>query len=154
MSVIAALYAIGVIYWPPSFLVPQMRIADALIPLSIILGMPAVLGVTLGNIVANIYGGLGYIDVILGSFANLLAAYVGWKIGLRNFFGSHFIATVAQTLIVSSIVGLYLAYLFFIPLIIGFQGVLIGSIFAINIIGYILVLAMKKSGFQTKKSKE
>ncbi len=57
-SVIAALYAIGVILFAPiSFLLFQVRVADALIPLSIVFGMPAVLGLTLGNIVANIYGG-------------------------------------------------------------------------------------------------
>jgi len=150
-SVITALYAIVVILLAPiSFLLFQVRVADALIPLSIIFGMPAVLGVTLGNIVANVYGGLGYIDIIGGSIANFLAAYVGWKIGSRNFAGSQFVATVAQNLIVSSIVGSYLAVLFNVPLEAGFLGVLLGSIISMNIIGYLLVLTIQKSGVQTK----
>jgi len=109
--------------------------------------MPAVLGVTLGNIIANIYGGLGYVDIIGGSIANFLAAYVGWKIGPRNFAGSLFAGTVAQNIIVSSIVGSYLAVLFDVPLEVGFLGVLLGSIISMNFIGY--VLAIKKSGIQS-----
>jgi uncharacterized membrane protein len=146
-SVIAALYAIGVILLAPiSFLLFQVRVVDALIPLSIVFGMPVVLGVTLGNIVANIYGGLGYIDIIGGSVANFLAAYIGWKIGSRNFSNSKFVATVAQNLIVSGIVGSYLAVLFDVPLEVGFLGVLTGSIISMNIIGYVLVLAIEKFG--------
>ena len=152
-SVIAALYSIGVILFAPiSFLLFQVRVADALIPLSIVFGMPAVLGVTLGNIVANIYGGLGYIDIIGGSIANFLAAYVGWKIGSRNFAGSRFVATIAQNMIVSSIVGSYLAVLFDVPLEVGFLGVFLGSIISMNVIGYVLVLAIEKSRVQTEPS--
>ena len=146
-STIAALYAVGVILLAPiSFYLFQVRVADALIPLSIIFGMPAALGVTLGNVVANIYGGLGYIDIIGGSIANFLAAYVGWKIGSKKFVGSWLTATIAQNIIVSSIVGFYLAALFEVPLEIGFLGVLLGSIISMNIIGYILILTIKKSG--------
>ena len=151
-SVIAALYAIGVIVLAPiSFLLFQVRVADALIPLSIVFGMPVVLGVTLGNIIANIYGGFGYIDIIGGSIANFLAAYVGWKIGLRSFRGSEFVATVVQNLIVSGIVGSYLAVLFDVPLEVGFLGVLLGSIISMNVIGYVLILAIKKSGIQSAR---
>jgi uncharacterized membrane protein len=144
-SSIAALYAIGVILLAPiSFMLFQVRVADALIPLSMVFGMPAVLGVTLGNIVANIYGGLGYIDIIGGSIANFLSAYVGWKIGSRNFAGSRFVATVAQNIIVSSIVGSYLAVLFNVPLEVGFLGVLLGSIISMNVIGYSLLTVLSR----------
>ncbi|MFH0897562.1 MAG: QueT transporter family protein [Candidatus Bathyarchaeota archaeon] len=152
-SLIAALYAVGVIFLAPiSFLLFQVRIADALIPLSIVFGMPVALGVTFGNIIANICGGLGYIDIIGGSVANFLAAYVGWKIGSRNFVGSEFVATVAQNIIVSSVVGSYLAILFDVPLEVGFLGVLLGSIISMNVLGYILVLALRKFDRQIEKS--
>jgi uncharacterized membrane protein len=148
-SVIAALYAVGVILFAPiSFMLFQVRVADALIPLSIVFGMPAVFGVTLGNIVANIYGGLGYIDIIGGSIANFLAAYAGWKIASKKFVGSRFAATVVQNLVVSGIVGSYLAVLFSVPLEVGFLGVLLGSIISMNVMGYVLVLAIEKSGAQ------
>ena len=151
VAIISSLYAIGVISLAPiSFLLFQVRVADALIPLSIVFGMPVVMGVTIGNIIANIYGGLGYVDIIGGSIANFLAAYIGWKIGSKSFVGSHFIATVIQNLIVSSIVGFYLAMLFDVPLEIGFLGILLGSIISMNILGYILVVAVEKYGVQGK----
>jgi len=145
-SVIAALYAAGVVLLAPiSFSVFQVRLADALIPLSILFGTPVAWGVTLGNVVANVYGGLGYIDIIGGSVANFVAAYVGWKIGTRKFRGSKFVATVAQNLIVSGIVGSYLAVLFGVPLEVGFLGILLGSAISMNVIGYILTLAIEKT---------
>ena len=154
-SIIASLYASGIIIFAPiSFFLFQVRVADALIPLSIVFGLPAVFGVTLGNVVANIYGGLGYIDIIGGSIANFLAAYIGWKIGSRNFTGSWFAATVVQNIIISSIVGSYLALLFEVPLEVGFTGLFLGSSISINIIGYILVLAFEKSTFKTEISKD
>jgi uncharacterized membrane protein len=152
-SVIAALYAVGVIFLAPiSFLLLQVRVADALIPLSIIFGMPVVLGVTLGTLIANIYGGLGYIDIIGGSIANFLAAYIGWKIGFKNFPASKFIATIVQNLIVSSIVGSYLALVLPAPLEVSFLGVFLGSIISMNILGYLLVLAFKKFGIQSNNT--
>ena len=153
VSLISALYAVSVILLASvSFLLFQVRVADALIPLSIVFGMPVVLGVTLGNIIANSISGLGYIDIIGGSIANFLAAYIGWKISSRKFTGSRFIAIVAQNLIVSSIVGSYLALLFDIPLEVGFFDVFIGSTMSMNIIGYFLVLGIEKSGIQKRFS--
>ena len=150
-TIIATLYASSVMLLSPiSFLIVQIRIADALIPLSVVFGMPVIWGVTLGNIIANMYGGLGYVDIIGGSVANFLAAYIGWRIGSRNFMGSQFVATVAQNIIVSSIVGFYLAVLFEVPLEAGFVGVFLGSIISMNIIGYLLVVTIQKIGIQTK----
>lgn len=146
-SITAALYAISVIGLAPiSFFTFQVRIADALIPLSVIFGMPVVFGVTVGNIVANLYGGLGYIDIIGGTIANFVAGYLGWKIGAKNFYYSEFFATVIQTLVITAIVGSYLTILFEVPLEVGLLGVLFGSIISINILGYLLVLTIKKFG--------
>ena len=144
-SIIAALYAITVILLAPiSFFLFQVRIADALIPLSIIFGVPVIWGVTLGNIVANIYGGLGIIDIIGGSLANFIAGYIGWRIGSRRFQGSQFIATLAQNLIVSCIVGFYLAMLFNVPFEAGLFSILLGSLISMNIMGYLLILVIQK----------
>ena len=67
-----------------------------------------------------------------------------------RFAGFQFLATVAQNLIVSSIVGFYLAVLFEVPLEAGFFSILLGSIISMNIIGYLLVLTIQKSGLQPK----
>ena len=56
IAVIAALYAAMVIVLAPiSFGPVQLRLADILIPLAAIFGLPAVYGVTLGAFVANAY---------------------------------------------------------------------------------------------------
>ena len=52
----------------------QLRVSDFLIALAALLGMPVVVGVTLGCAVVNVFGFIGPIDVIFGSVANLVAA--------------------------------------------------------------------------------
>jgi len=55
-TVLAALYAILVFTFNPiSFLVFQIRIANVLIGLVPILGLPAVIGISLGVLVANVF---------------------------------------------------------------------------------------------------
>ena len=110
ISIFAALYAIGVVFLAPfSFLPIQVRIADALLPLSIIFGMPVVIGLSLGTIVANIFGGLGFIDIIGGTVANFIATFVAWKICGSN--KVPFIVGIGcQIVIVSMIVGVYISY--------------------------------------------
>ncbi len=79
-AVIAALYAALVIVLAPiSFGPIQLRVADCLIPLAALLGMPAVVGVSLGAFIGNAYfmQFTGPIDVIFGALANLVA---GWLI--------------------------------------------------------------------------
>lgn len=52
----------------------QLRLSDFLIALSALLGMPVVLGVTFGCAVVNVFGPIGPVDIVFGSFANLIAA--------------------------------------------------------------------------------
>jgi uncharacterized membrane protein len=78
--VLAALYAVGVVVLRPvSFQVFHVSVADALLPLSMISGWPAIVRLTLGTIVANLFGGLGPIDIVGSGFANLIAGYVAWR---------------------------------------------------------------------------
>jgi uncharacterized membrane protein len=135
--VFAALYAVAVIFLAPiSFDIYQVRIADALLPLSMIFGIPSALGFGLGAIVSNIYGGLGIIDIFGGTVANIIACSIAWYIAKRGgriyrFFGSLF-----ETIIITVIVGGYLALIFYVPIEFGLFGVLVGSLIAINIIGF------------------
>ncbi len=144
IAMFAAVYAAGVVALAPiSFHIYQVRVADALLALSTIMGLPVILGTTLGCIIANVYCGYGIIDVVGGSLANLLAASIGFIIAKRKFRGSLLIALLAETLIISGIVGSYLAILFDVPIEIGFLGILIGSIIAINMLGYCLVKVLE-----------
>lgn len=130
----AALYAVAVIVLAPiSYSVVQVRLADALIPLSIVYGLPVVYGVTLGNIVANLYGGYGPVDVMFGTLANLLASYLAFRLRARPFLGCF-----TATLIVSSIVGGYLSILLSLPIVTTLLGLFVGSFVSITILGYLL----------------
>ena len=72
--IFASLYAVGVIFLAPiSFQIIQVRLADALLPLSMIFGFPSAFGFALGAIISNMYGGLGIIDIVGGSIANFVA---------------------------------------------------------------------------------
>ena len=137
IAIISALYSALVIGLAPiSFLPIQIRIADAMLPLSIIFGMPAIIGLTLGTIVANVFGGLGFVDIIGGGFANLVAAYVAWKVGSLKIKYAWITAVVLQIIIVGTVVGIYLAVLFEIPILISISNILISSAVSVGIIGY------------------
>ncbi len=148
VAIFAALYAIGVIALAPiSYGIVQVRVADALIPLSAIFGYPAILGVTIGCLVANIYSPFGAIDIIGGTVANFVASWLSYK--LRK---NIIMATTAATLAVTVIVGSYLTVLLGIPII--FISILIGSFIAINIIGGTLIVLLRKSEFIQQFIKE
>lgn len=157
-SAIAALYAILVsILAPISIPIIQVRVADLMMPLSIIFGWSAVIGVTigagLGNLVGDtVLGNTGAqtgIDVVLGSLANFIAATLAWKISQRNWTiqgrkVSWLIAVNTETVIIALIVGTYLGYLFSIPLLASIAGILAGSIIAISIGGYTLLRILSR----------
>jgi len=145
-AVFAAFYAAGVVFLAPiSFSVYQVRVADALLPLSMIFGLPVAAGTGLGCLIANVYGGLGIIDVIGGSVANFVACALAWYVGkggiTRRFFGSF-----VETMVITAIVGGYLSILFEVPIEIGLFGVFIGSVVAINVLGFILTEGLHRSG--------
>jgi uncharacterized membrane protein len=144
---IASLYAVGVVFLAPiSFQVFQVRIADALLPLSILIGWPAVLGLSIGAFVANFFGGLGPVDIIGGTIANFIATLIAWKITLGRERRSAMIAgIVAEITVVTVIVGTYLSFLLGIPLWFSLLGILLGSIVAIGLLGTIVLFALSSS---------
>ncbi len=142
-AVFAALYAVGVVFLAPiSFQVFQVRIADALLPLSILFGWPTILGLALGALVANIFGGLGPIDILGGSLANLVAGYVAWRVAMNRGRSGILSAVALQILTVTMIVGTYLIYIFGMPLEVVWFGVMVGSVVAIGFLGSILLYAL------------
>jgi uncharacterized membrane protein len=152
-SAIAALYAILVSILPATSIpIIQVRVADVLMPLSILFGWPAVIGVTIGAGLGNLVGDtvLGNpgaatgVDVVLGSLANFLAATLAWKISGKNWTlggrrASWVLAVNSETVIIALIVGTYLGLLYSIPLLISIGGILAGSIVAVSIGGYTLL---------------
>ena len=144
IAIIAALYAAIVILLAPiSFGPIQLRVADALIPLAALFGLPAVYGVSLGALVANAYWFLSPIDIVLGAVANLIAGYIIYR--YKNKLVS---ASLAASLVIGLIVGGYLWLFFPSPSILGLQlpawlgmmiSITLSSILAIVVIGLALL---------------
>ena len=152
-TVFASLYAVGVIFLAPiSFSVYQIRLADAMLPLSMIFGVPSALGFSLGCIVSNVYGGLGIIDIAGGATANLVACTLAWYIGNKGRGIQRFLGSLAETGAVTLIVGGYLSLIFQVPVEFGFLGVLVGSIIAINFIGFPIEETIRRSKIFRKYS--
>jgi uncharacterized membrane protein len=146
LIVFASLYAIGVIVLAPiSFSIYQVRVADALLPLAMLFGMPSAIGLGLGAVVANIYGGFGIVDIVGGSIANFVACSLAWWIARRNGVTFRFLGTVVETLTITVIVGGYLSLIFHVPFEYGLIGIFIGSIIAINVLGFLLEEILRRS---------
>jgi len=152
-AVFGALYAALVIGFAPISNLPiQVRIADVLMPLTILFGWPVILGLGIGTVVGNFAADslTGFpsasigLDIVGGSLVNLLAGFLAWKIGQQswsagNWNASRFIATIVQTALISVVVGGYLSIVFAIPLVLSILSILAGEIEAINILGFMLL---------------
>ncbi len=149
-AVFAALYAVGVLAFAGiSFEIVQVRVADALIPLSMLFGWPVALGVTIGCAIANfasaVPSALILVDVTLGSVANLIASLLAWRVGKSKAMPkrmSQLLGCFAAALVVTLIVGTYLAVLT--GLWVWWLGIAIGSLISICILGFILVQIMSR----------
>ena len=110
-GMIAALYAsLTVALSPISFGPVQFRVAEALTLLPFF--MPeAIPGLFIGCFLSNLAGGLGLIDIIVGSGATLLAAWLTFKMP------SIWLAAVPPVVINALAVGTYLGIITDIPVI-------------------------------------
>jgi uncharacterized membrane protein len=149
-AVFAALYAVLVLALASiSFQLVQVRVADALIPLSMLFGWPVALGVTVGGAIANFASPMpsALTDITFGSIANLIASLLAWRIGRWKTMAksaSEFLGCLAATLAVTIIVGTYLAILTEMELWVWWLGIGVGSLVSINILGYTLVQIMRR----------
>ena len=75
-AMIGAIYALlTVIFAPISYGMIQVRISEMLMVLPFFTAA-AIPGLFVGCFIANIYGGQGILDIVFGSLATLLAAYL------------------------------------------------------------------------------
>jgi len=146
IAIFSALHASSVIVFAPiSFDIYQIRLADALLPLSMIFGIPGALGFGLGALLSNLYGTLGLLDIIGGATANLLACIIAYYFAKKGGIIYRFVGSILETIIVTIIVGGYLSVIFDVPIELSLLGVLGGSIVAINFVGFPLQEAIRKS---------
>jgi uncharacterized membrane protein len=106
-ALIASIYtAVTFIFAPISFGPVQFRVSEALTILPV-LTTAAIPGLFVGCILSNLLvGGLGPIDLIFGSLATLIAAYLTYKIR-KNIW----LAPLPPVILNGIIVGSYLPYL-------------------------------------------
>ena len=139
VAMIAAIYVIlNIIFAPISYGPIQVRIAEALVILPFI-DPSAIMGLFLGCVLANIYGGLGIVDVIGGSLCTLIAAYLTFK--LKN----PKLAPLPPVLINAFGVSIYLHLLFDLPYWITVLYIGIGEVIACYILGYPLLILLIKN---------
>jgi uncharacterized membrane protein len=155
-ALLAALYAVLVIALAGiSFQLVQVRVADALIPLSVVFGWPAVVGVALGCIISNVVSPMPSIvvDIVFGATANFVASLLAWKIsdwrrkrssGRGSFFVYDLLGCLTATVIVTFVVGTYLAVLTQMELWVWWVGIGVGSLISICGIGYALLQVLRR----------
>lgn len=110
VGVLAATYfTLTIALHPISYGPLQVRISDTLSPLSYILGLPGVAGLTLGTLLANVFSPYGFFDVVIGTlctFTYSLANYALYKL-----FGYRRILLPVVAIVDSIMVGLFIGFL-------------------------------------------
>lgn len=149
-ALLAALYSAYVFYFAVTSFGPlQVRVVDALLPLSVVLGFPAVVGVTIGCFIGNLLGSpIGIVDVVGGSVANFIAASLAWGITRRKFPGGWLLAIAVEIATVTVIVGSYLvawAAAPGVPLWVGWLEFLGSEVLAVGVLGYPLLRAVDRA---------
>lgn len=143
-AIIAALYtALTMIFMPISFghNIFQIRVSEILTILPAL--MPASIpGLFIGCIVSNILGGFGPIDIIFGSLATLLSAFVSRS--LRKYPA---LVPLPPLVFNALIVGTYLKYLYMmdVPLAISIGWVALGEFVSCYVLGLPLLLILRRN---------
>ena len=147
IAIYAALYAAlvvvlgGISYGPV-----QVRIADAMIAVVPLLGLPGVLGHTLGVFIANLFSPAGPIDLLntIPSFAMSFVVYYVYKRTKNDY---TVIGTcIAYSVVLGVTVGWMLSYVYSLPLLLTMAYVAIGNVVASVFIGWPVFKVLKKTG--------
>jgi uncharacterized membrane protein len=137
-AIIAAMYAALTIFLAPiSSGIMQVRVSEALTVLPFF--TPAAIpGLFIGCVIANLVAGYGPWDILFGSLATLIAAYLTYKMPKK------YLAPLPPVIVNAVIVGITLAYVLNAPywMVIGLVGA--GELIACYVLGYPLLLALEK----------
>lgn len=137
-AIIAALYVIlTIIFAPISYGPIQVRLSESLTILPFFTGA-AIPGLFVGCVIANIYGGGGMVDIVFGSLATLIAAYMTFKVPKKA------LAPLPPVVINAFFIGLILNYILNVPLLMTIIWVGLGQLIACYGIGYPLLLVLEK----------
>ncbi len=135
---IAAVYVVlTIVFAPISYGMIQVRISEALMVLPYFT-TAAIPGLFVGCLIANIFGGLGMPDIVFGSLATLLSAYIVSKIDNK------YLVPLPPIIINAYIVGFVLHYVLALPLYMTVLWVGIGQVIACYGLGLPLLLFLEK----------
>ncbi len=139
-AVIAAIYAVLTYALAPfAYGQIQVRVSEALTVLPLF--TPAAIpGLFIGCLLANILGPNGIIDIIFGSLATLIAAFLSYKLKRKKF-----LVPLPPILINAVVIGYIISYLYGLPLIMSMLWVGLGQTIACYGIGYPLLLLLDKN---------
>ncbi len=147
-AMIAAVYLVlTMLFYATSFQPMQSRLAEALTVLPYFTPV-AIPGLFVGCILANIIGGYGIIDIVVGSLTTLLAAFLTYKLTYGKP-GRKWLAPLPPVVLNAVIVGAELNYLSGTPSWGAFLGIMtsvgVGQIIACYIVGLPLMYLLEKS---------
>ena len=137
-GIIAAIYfVLTVLFEPISFGAVQFRISEAMAILP--LYMPeAVPGLFIGCFIANIFGGLGLVDIFFGSLVTLIAAYITSKAPNK------YIAILPPILLNAFIVSIWVSKFSKLPYIVTAGTIGFGEFISAGILGIILAAVFER----------
>ena len=147
IAVYAALYAaLVVILGGFSYGPIQVRVADSMLAAVPLLGLPGVLGHTLGVFIGNMFSTAGLIDLLntIPSFAMSFVVYYVYKRTKNDY--TVIGTSVAYSAVLGTTVGWMLSYLYALPLLLTIAYVAIGNVVATVLIGWPLFKLLKKTG--------
>lgn len=145
-GLIAIVYAgATIILQPISFGPVQVRVADALSPLPYVrrYGIYAVIGLTVGTLLANVVSPYGIYDILIGTATNLIFSLIAWLIG-RVAYPSRtglLLVIAEEVLVTTFFIGYILLHIIYgVPVTISIPGVLLGSLISQGVLGYFLTI--------------
>ncbi|MDZ4131628.1 MAG: QueT transporter family protein [Dethiobacteria bacterium] len=140
-AMIGAIYAIiTIIFAPISYGMVQVRVSEMLMILPFF--TPAAIpGLFVGCIIANIFGGFGLLDVIFGSLATLLSAFLVSKIANK------YLAPLPPVIVNAIIIGLVLHVVLDLPLYLTILWVGFGQFIACYGLGLPLLLLLEEKKY-------
>ena len=147
IAIYAALYAALVVELGGiSYGIINFRIADAMVGAVPLMGIPGVIGHTLGVFISNIPSPLGAMDLLntIPSFAMSFLIYYVYKKTQNDF--SVIATSAAYSFVLGITVGYMLAPITHLPLLVSMLYVALGNLVATVLIGWPLFKLLKRSG--------
>ena len=141
-AAIAAVYTVlTLVFAPISYgeSMIQVRISEMLTVLPFY--TPAAIpGLFVGVVISNLFSPVGAIDVVLGSLATLLAAWLSYKMPGR------WLVPIPPILVNGLVVGGMLHYVYHFPLLLSIISLTVGQVVSCYILGGFLMIALDKVG--------